>query len=154
MHYSLGAAIASLCALDLRQQHPHVKMAQYTFGQPRVGNKVSDKMEPRFLFLTRTGRTSQCHPSSPRIFTNFLLASTMILTGASLTTVTLCRTCRSCALGFGQVESRRISWCISFQLTLPRAFSRFQGHGLSPHSHGGERLKLRNLSRAFPPPRG
>jgi len=36
--HSLGAALATLCTLDLRQQHPSVDMAQYTFGQPRVGN--------------------------------------------------------------------------------------------------------------------
>jgi hypothetical protein len=39
-HRSLGAAISTLCTLDLRQQHPTVEMAQYTFGQPRVGNQV------------------------------------------------------------------------------------------------------------------
>lgn len=103
-HHSLGAAIASLCTLDLRQQHPNVKMALYTFGQPRVGNRVSSETKMETTFAPALLKKAQLLPPDvkPRTFTNFSPASTVILTGASLTTATLCRICRSCVLGSGK----------------------------------------------------
>eukprot|EP00056_Hartaetosiga_gracilis_P014133 m.239812 g.239812 ORF g.239812 m.239812 type:complete len:313 (+) comp14088_c0_seq1:60-998(+) len=38
--HSLGAAIASLCSLDLSIKFPKATVITYTFGQPRVGNKA------------------------------------------------------------------------------------------------------------------
>ena len=38
--HSYGAALATLCALDLRLAFPEVDVACYLFGAPRVGNKA------------------------------------------------------------------------------------------------------------------
>ena len=36
--HSLGGALATLAALDMRKHFPALKVTLYTFGQPRVGN--------------------------------------------------------------------------------------------------------------------
>ena len=36
--HSLGGALASLAALDIKKAHPTAHMTVYTYGQPRVGN--------------------------------------------------------------------------------------------------------------------
>lgn len=38
--HSLGAALATLCSLDLALTFKNLPIGQYTFGQPRVGNKA------------------------------------------------------------------------------------------------------------------
>lgn len=70
--HSLGATLATLCALDLKEKYPQLDINLYTYGSPRVGNKhfvnyfkkkikvswriVNDKdivpsVPPRFSFL-------------------------------------------------------------------------------------------------------
>ena len=66
MPASLGAALSTLCSLDLSILHPHVHIEQYTFGEPRVGNKVglnleelksdSDSILSCFIFLVSNDR--------------------------------------------------------------------------------------------------
>ena len=38
--HSLGGALASLCAHDLSEKHPGLKVAMYNFGAPRLGNSA------------------------------------------------------------------------------------------------------------------
>ena len=38
--HSLGGALASLCAHDLSERHPGLKVSMYNFGAPRLGNSA------------------------------------------------------------------------------------------------------------------
>ena len=47
--HSLGAALATLCALDIKTTRPAVDLNVYTFGSPRVGDKKFVKYFAKFV---------------------------------------------------------------------------------------------------------
>ncbi|KAF7350096.1 putative feruloyl esterase A [Mycena venus] len=55
--HSLGGAIASLAALSLKIALPDVPLQLYTFGQPRVGNKIFAKHVERTIGVDSIFRT-------------------------------------------------------------------------------------------------
>ncbi|KAG9300491.1 hypothetical protein G9A89_010118 [Geosiphon pyriformis] len=67
--HSLGGALALLESLDLKQRIPTLKVNEnffvYTYGQPRVGNKIFASYVDRTIKLLRMTHTSDMIPHLP-----------------------------------------------------------------------------------------
>eukprot|EP00045_Choanoeca_perplexa_P003183 m.29001 g.29001 ORF g.29001 m.29001 type:complete len:303 (+) comp11911_c0_seq1:399-1307(+) len=71
--HSLGAAIATLCSLDLAINNPTMRITQYTFGQPRVGNEAFAQFHKQssVLALYRTVHHKDIVPHLPPLSFGF-----------------------------------------------------------------------------------
>lgn len=48
--HSYGGALATLCAIDIQYNHPHLDLEAVLFGAPRVGNKAFQKSFDKRLY--------------------------------------------------------------------------------------------------------
>jgi hypothetical protein len=64
--HSLGAAIAAICAIEMKYAFPSRKVQIHNFGQPRVGNiKLSDHMAEKLDGIYRVVHNKDIVPHAP-----------------------------------------------------------------------------------------
>ena len=64
--HSLGAALAAIAAIELKQFFPQTKVRVHNFGQPRVGNKkLADYMSSKLDGIYRVVHNKDLVPHAP-----------------------------------------------------------------------------------------
>ena len=82
--HSLGAALAILCALDLKSSFKNADLEVYLFGCPRVGNKEFAKAYNKYVFKTlRIVNGNDIVTKLPPVFLGYKHVGILIHTGAS-----------------------------------------------------------------------